>query len=90
MNSKTAWLNRPEFSQMEPEKKQIISQLILETEGKPISCAIPLLMTAKKRLHQSNLSFSQAESQLIFEIMTSHLSPDERNRLCSLLKNPCA
>lgn len=77
----TDWLDRSEFASMNPLKKKILSDFILSVQNKSIPQAIPLLMHAKEELSKNNLSFTEAESSLIFEILSLNLSKEDRTRL---------
>lgn len=80
----TNWLNRKEFMNMNPIKKKILSDFILSVQNKSIPQAIPLLMRAKEELRKNELSFTEEESMLIFEVLSIRLKPEDREKLRKL------
>lgn len=86
MNIKTdlRWAEHPTLKDLNPIKLEIITELAKETDGKPIAQSIPHLMKANTRLKEHGLSFSDEETSLIMEILSSDMTDKEKQQLSSM------
>ncbi len=82
--TETDWLNHPSLQGMNPKKKEILSLLIEKTKGKPFMQALPLIMAAQQELKNHNLSFDEKEQDLIFDLLSQDLSPEEKARVLQM------
>lgn len=75
------WLNHPSFIGMDPKKKEILTLLIQNTKGKSLTQALPLIMATRQELSKHNLSFDEQEQNLLFDVLSQDLSPQEKARV---------
>lgn len=76
-----SWINDLRLKDMDPMKKEIILNLAAEAKGKSVQQALPILLKAQNTLKEKNKTFSQQESALIMEILTTDMSPEEKTKL---------
>lgn len=76
-----SWINNPALENMHPRKKEIIIELIHESEGKTLQQSIPIILKAKTKLKTADLSFTQQETGLIMELLTTDMSPQEKRKV---------
>ncbi|MFA9462720.1 MAG: hypothetical protein ACERKN_00350 [Velocimicrobium sp.] len=79
-----SWIHNPAFKNIHHKKLEIITQLIQNTDGKPIAQSIPFLMQANKELHMEGLSFSEEETSLIMDILTKDMSASEKESIAKM------
>lgn len=82
--TESEWLNHPSIKDMDPKKKEILILLIQNTKGKSLTQSLPLIMAAIKELQNHNLSFSETEQNLLFDILSQDLSPQEKAQAMKL------
>ncbi len=80
------FLNSKVFCEMHPKKKEVIKELICNTQGKKTDECLPHLMKANMILRKLNMSFSPEESAQIFLLLTSDMPADKKEKLKSILK----
>lgn len=78
------WINNPSLNNMNPRKKEILIDLMNEADGKSMHQCIPIILKANTKIKSAGLSFSKDESDLIMEILTVDMSPQEKAKLESL------
>lgn len=81
-----SWMDNPALKDLDTRKLAVIIELMNETEGKPLEKALPAIMKANMKLKSENLAFSQDESSLIFDLLTSKMSPEEKAKFTNLRK----
>lgn len=74
----TSWTNNPKLKNVDPRKLAILLEVAKEAEGKPMDKLIPLLINANKRVQQQNMNFSKEESEIMIDILTKNMSPQEK------------
>ena len=52
-----SWMNHPAWTEMEPEKKAIMEELLIGCRGKKVNESANLIMAAMTMLRKKNLSF---------------------------------
>lgn len=77
----TSWTNNPKLKNLDPKKMAILLDLAKEADGKPMDKVIPLLMNANKKVQQQNMTFSKEESDLMLDILTKNMSPQEKMQI---------
>lgn len=78
MNQDMSWIHNPELKSLSPRKMELVVQLVEESNGKTLPQSIPLLMKINKTLQAEGLSFTEAESALIMDILTRDMSAKEK------------
>lgn len=81
-----SWLNHPALQMMDEKKRTILMELIKESEGKPLTQSLPVLMNAQNKLKEQGLSFTKEETALIMAILTKDLSPAEKSKVEAMKK----
>lgn len=82
----TEWLNHPAMQNVAPEKKEILLDLINNSQGADMKTAVALFTKTNANMKKLGLSFTKEESDLITEILTSSLSPAEKAQLEAVKK----
>lgn len=77
--SNSDWTNNPVWNQINPHKKQFITNLLKQADQLTPIQALPLFMDLQKQMQEKNLTFTKQEVSLIMEaISTQQLSPQEQ------------
>lgn len=73
------WTNNPVWNQINPHKKQFITNFLKQADQLTPIQALPLFMDLQKQMQEKNLTFTKQEVSLIMEaISTQQLSPQEQ------------
>lgn len=73
------WTNNPIWNQINPHKKQFITNFLKQADQLTPIQALPLFMDLQKQMQEKNLTFTKQEVSLIMEaISTQQLSPQEQ------------
>lgn len=78
------WLNHPAMQNMDSKKKEILILLIQNSKGKSLRQSLPLIMAANQELNKHNLSFSKQEQDLMFELLSEDLSPEDKDKAAKM------
>lgn len=81
-------LNNPLLSGMDPLKLQFIMNFAQKDKPTNMKDAMPFLIANMNIAKKNNINFSNKEIQLIAEILSKDLPPDEKakvNRIMSML-----
>ncbi len=77
--SNSDWTNNPVWNQINPHKKQFITNFLKQADQLTPIQALPLFMDLQKQMQEKNLTFTKQEVSLIMEaISTQQLSPQEQ------------
>ncbi len=80
-----SWIHNPALKNIQPKKMMIITELIKNTDGKPIAQSIPFLMQANKELQKEGLQFTEDETTIIMDILTRDMSAAEKEKLSKMI-----
>lgn len=80
-----SWLHNPALKDIHPKKIEVITQLVKNTEGKPIAQSIPFLMQANKELQKEGLAFNEEETALIMDILTRDMTAAEKQHVHKMI-----
>ncbi len=80
------WFNNPSFRSLAPMKQQIIIEFVNEVQGASMETAIQAFMKTNQKMHDLGLSFTQQESNLMTQILTQDLPPNEKSRINMILQ----
>lgn len=80
------FLNRPELANLDPVKKQFLTELMMEAEKTTQKNMPTLYMKAIGKMNALRLKFTPEESTLLSEIIESQMSPDDRRRFDAVKK----
>lgn len=76
-----SWINHPAMEHIDPRKLAILVDLANEAEGKPLTQSLPFIMNANTKLRAQNLSFSKEENELLVEVLSKDMSPQDKMKL---------
>ena len=82
----TSWTNDPKIKNMDPRKIAVLIDLIKEADGKPLDKVLPIFIKANKKLQKQQLSFNKDENEILIDLLSRNLSPQEKKQL-EMLKN---
>lgn len=75
------WLEHPIIKNLHPKKLAIMKELIEASDNQSIDKALPLLLSAQKKLKAENLAFTKEESDLITNEIMKNMSQADRMKL---------
>ena len=76
-----SWMDHPAVKDINPAKLAILLSFADSATGKKPEKILPLLLQANTQLKSQNLSFIAEEQELLIEILSKDLSPEEKQRL---------
>ncbi len=76
-----SWMNNPMWLNMDAGKKAIIEELLKNSAGKGVNDLAALIMATMSGMKKNNMSFSQEETDILIEAMTSGMSAEEKARV---------
>lgn len=79
--SNPSWMDHPALKNMEPVKKDVLFDLIKESQGKPMNQCLPIILKAQGRLKAAGMSFTQEETSLLMGLLTSGLSSEDMKKV---------
>ncbi len=77
--------NYPDLRGMSPQKLQFIMNFAAKEKPQNIKDAMPFLLANMNLAKKENINFSSSEVQLIAEILTRDLSPQEKARVKQIM-----
>lgn len=78
--------NEPEFCKLSKEKLNFLKELSRDIENMPSSNSTNYILALTSKLKNSNIHFNDSEMNLIYYVLTSKMSPKEREKFY-LIKN---
>lgn len=75
------WIEHPSLKNMDQRKKQVLSTLMTESQGKPMQQCLPFLIKANQSLQAQGLNFTSEESSAIMQLLTQDMSPQDISRM---------
>lgn len=76
----TNFKENPAFQKMSPEKQQIIQLLADSLQDKKLTEALPLLVHWKNEMKKKNISFSKEEHELLTNLFTAQMTPEQKKQ----------
>lgn len=76
-----SWLNHPDLQNLDPQKKEILIDIIENANGKSLQQSFSILMQAQARMRNLGLSFTGKETAVMMELLTKDLSPAEKAKV---------
>lgn len=73
--------NDPRLKNMHPLKREILLRLSRTSTAMSPEQILPQLMEINGELKKRNLSFSRAESEVVIDILSEGMSPQEKQKL---------
>lgn len=74
----------PAFRNMNPEKQQMIEELVQSLSGKQLTEALPVVTNWKKKMEARGLSFTPQENELLTEIFSAQMTPAQKKQFMML------
>lgn len=81
-----SWLNRPELQNLDPVKKQFLTELMEESQKTAQKNMPALYMKTISKMNALRLKFTPEESALLSEILESQMSKEDRRRFDAVKK----
>lgn len=78
--------DHPKLKYMDLRKKKILINLVTEAKGKPLTKCLPYIMKANTSLRSEGLSLTQEETNILMELLTKDMSPEELQRFDMMKK----
>lgn len=72
--------NSDVYKNMHPKKRQIIEELVKNTNGRKLKDCASAIMMAVRRMNNDGLTFDRTESECMMNILTSNMSPEEKQQ----------
>ena len=76
--------NDPRLKNMHPLKKEILFRLSHTATTMSPEQMLPQIMEINKELSKRDLSFSKSESEIIIDILSEGMSPQEKQKIIML------
>lgn len=80
------WIHDPLLKNMSHHKKEILTSLVKQAEGKSAAETIPILLSTQKLMNEQGVKFSPQEQNAMFSILSEKLSPQEKQRFDAMKK----
>ena len=80
------WTRDPNLSGIRKEKLQMLQSMAAMGSGKGVSELLPNLMTTANTSREKGLQFSEAEIELIIQVMKQNKTPEETARIDQMLQ----
>lgn len=80
------WTKDPNLSGIQKEKLQMLQSMAAMGNGKEVSELLPILMTAANTSKEKGLQFSNAEMELVIQVLKRNKSPEETARIDQMLQ----
>lgn len=74
-----------EFQKLHPLKKQIIEELVKNSQTTPLEMMLPKVVHINKELAKRNMRFTKEESQLLIQILQANMTDEERKKVNMLM-----
>ena len=73
--------NDPRFKSMHPLKREILLRLSNSQSTMTPEQMLPQLMEINKELQKRDLSFSRSESEIVLDVLSEGMSPQEKQKI---------
>jgi len=80
------WFNHPAMKDIDARKLAILVDLANEAEGLSVDKALPLLIKTNAKMKALGLTFTPNETELLVEILSTDMSPADKQKLEMLKK----
>ena len=80
------WMKDPNLSGIPAEKLQMLQSMASMGNGKGPNELLPILMAAANNSREKGMQFSDAEMELIIQVMKSNRSPEEVAKIDRMLQ----
>jgi len=80
------WMNHPAMKDIDARKLAILVDLANEAEGLSTEKALPLLLKTNAKMKALGLTFTPTETELLVEILSKDMSPNDKQKLDALKK----
>lgn len=76
-----AWKNDPSLAQMDPKKLSLLMDMAKNVNGQTPDSLMPFLMSLMTKSREQGLTFTDAETDLILNVLRQNMSPEEQSRI---------
>ncbi len=78
------WKNDPRLQNMDPDKLNFLTDFVERIKKTPKNQVVPAFLSLQAEASQKGISFSNQETMLLVSILSSDMSPADKNRLEAL------
>lgn len=75
------WKNDPSLAQMDPKKLSLLMDMAKSVNGQTPDSLMPFLMSLMTKSREQGLTFTDAETDLILNVLRQNMSPEEQSRI---------
>ncbi len=75
------WKQDPRLKSMNPEKIKFLTDFVEQLNGAPKDQALARFIAMSTQASQKNISFSDQETNLLTDILLSHMNSSDKSRL---------
>jgi hypothetical protein len=76
-----SWQQDPRLSSMDPGKLKFLEEYSARIRDLPNDKKLPFLLSLQGEANRRNLHFSDAETLLLVNVLSTNLSPEQKNRI---------
>lgn len=76
-----SWNNDPSLAQMDPKKLSLLMDMAKNVNGQTPDSLMPFLMSLMTKSREQGLTFTDAETDLILNVLRQNMSPEEQSRI---------
>jgi hypothetical protein len=76
-----SWQQDPRLSSMDPAKIKFLEEYSLRIRNLPNDKKLPFLLSLQAEANRRNLQFSDSETLLLVNVLSTNLSPEQKNRI---------
>lgn len=84
--NESQWMEDPRVAAIPKEKLDFLQKIFFESKKLSQKELIPFFMALASRAKKANISFSQAETDIILEVIRENASPEECKKIDQTLK----
>lgn len=74
------WKQDERLQHLDPKQLELLSQLAEELSNAPMNEKAMVFFSIMQKTKKQNISFSPPEQELLFSILTEHMSPEEKKK----------
>jgi P pilus assembly chaperone PapD len=76
-----SWQHDPRLSSMDPAKIKFLEEYSARIQKLPNDKKLPFLLSLQAEANRRNLQFSDTETLLLVNVLSTKLSPEQKNRI---------
>lgn len=81
-----SWKNHPDLQGISQEKLDVLTKIIEESQGKSAKELIPFFLASSQQADSNGITFSDAETNVILDVLKKDMTPEEINKINTIKK----